>query len=144
MTTVKRKRGRPKKVVETKLPVEQAVEEPELNQIWVGTICNENGISLMEAGRLTFHTKSKQLEVVPMSESRPIPGWREIQRQLLGGLYTFQDTITNTTRDRSLQANSETAETWIEGIEHMKTPSSAGGNFVIRDLWKRFDDSEVN
>jgi len=78
----KRKRGRPKKVVATKPQVEKVVKEPEykLNQIWHGRIYRELDLSLEEAGRITFYTKSKKIEVVPLREDMLIPGWKLVQK----------------------------------------------------------------
>ena len=133
----KRKRGRPKKTKAIKSQPIENIKEPELNQIWTGRIYKELNYSLEEAGRITFHTKSKFLDVVSLSETSEVAGWKDIKRQLSAGLYTFSDSLTGNTRDRLLEANEETPESWIVGLSNSREFS--GNPFIAGEAQEIYE-----
>ena len=147
MTTVKnktgRKRGRPKKsvpavkqelVLETKL---DTASSKALNQVWGAVIYFNTGHYIIEAGRITFHTPSKDMSVDPMFEERKTAGWNNLVLALRGGAYKSRDSVTGTVTHQSLSSQDPTA--WIENIETAEF-NFGGGTYSVKELSKRYED----
>ena len=132
----KRKRGRPKKSETVVKPIEEKVVAP-LNQVWGASIYYTDGYMNIEAGRFTFHTPSKDMNIDPMFEERKTAGWNNLVLALRGGVYQSKDSVTGTVVHHALVAESPVS--WVENIE-TAIWNFGGGTYTIKDLNKRYED----